>query len=94
MTAKSNGRKNRAKATGNGSRTGKGNGSRNGGANGKGDGSARMGRPRLEFDLRQVFKFGRLRCTNQELADLLDCGLSTALLHDSNLSESGPALQP
>lgn len=44
--------------------------------NGAGNGSGK-GRPRLEFDLRQVFKYGKLRCTNPELADLLGCSTRT-----------------
>lgn len=36
-----------------------------------------MGRPRLEFDLRQVEELGRIQSTQAELAAVLGCGLST-----------------
>lgn len=36
-----------------------------------------MGRPRLEFDLRQVEELGKIQSTQAELAAVLGCGLST-----------------
>jgi hypothetical protein len=36
-----------------------------------------MGRPRLEFDLRQVEELGRIQSTLSEVAAVLGCGLST-----------------
>jgi hypothetical protein len=35
------------------------------------------GRPRLEFDLRQVEELGRIQSTQAELAAVLGCGLTT-----------------
>lgn len=36
-----------------------------------------IGRPRLEFDLRQVAELGKIQSTQPELAAVLGCGLST-----------------
>ena len=36
-----------------------------------------MGRPRLEFDLRQVEELGKIQSTQAELAAVLGCGLTT-----------------
>jgi len=36
-----------------------------------------MGRPRLEFDLRQVEELGKIQSTQPEVAAVLGCGLST-----------------
>jgi hypothetical protein len=36
-----------------------------------------MGRPRLEFDLRQVEELGKIQSTQPELAAVLGCGLTT-----------------
>jgi hypothetical protein len=48
-----------------------------------------MGRPRLEFDLRQVEELGRIQSTLPEVAAVLGCGLSTVkdrLGHDGEFS--------
>ncbi len=39
--------------------------------------STLMGRPRLEFDLRQVEELGRIQSTLSEVGAVLGCGLST-----------------
>ncbi len=50
---------------------------------------SRMGRPRLEFDLRQVEELGKIQSTQAELAAVMGCGLSTIkdrLEHDAEFS--------
>jgi len=47
------------------------------------------GRPRLEFDLRQVEELGRIQSTLSEVAAVLGCGLSTVkdrLQHEAEFS--------
>jgi len=52
-----------------------------------------MGRPRLEFDLRQVEELGRIQSTQAELAAVLGCGLSTVKDRLANDPEFSTAYQ-
>lgn len=49
------------------------------------------GRPRLELDERQIFELAKINCTMKEIADVMDCSVSTLEKSFSGLINKGKA---